>query len=158
MKNVFFLIFSLLFVCCQHSTDIDDYPNTGKSSVKIDNTEYAGSAYLSSLKIENYNFRTIILELDDTTKIEILSEQFDEGIFDCNPTQSCVIFSLKYDRLYKTFYSAEEGFLYLKKVTSEQIVGEFDVVIFDVASSCSNCPESLKKTKGKFNAIQERTF
>jgi hypothetical protein len=154
MKNIFFLIFPLFLVGCQHTTDIDDFLDNGISSVTIENVEYVGSAYLSSLKIVNYNFRSIILKLNDTTKIEILSEKFDEGIFSCNPTQSRVIFSLEYDRLYKSFYFGEEGFLYLKKVNSEQIVGEFDIVVYDVTSSCSNCPDDMMKTKGKFNAIK----
>ena len=68
-----------------------------------------------------------------------------------------MIFTLEYksDSFYVNdpFYSATEGILNITKVASEQVIGEFDVVVHDTTSSCMECPETLKETKGKFNAI-----
>jgi hypothetical protein len=154
LKNKLFYILSLLLICCQHSTDFDDFPEDGKTIVSIDNSQYAGSAYFSSRITENSNSISIILNLDDSTSIKISSKNFDEGIIFYNLYQDVIFFTLIDYRQYQPFYSGREGILNLKKVTSEQIIGEFKIVVEDGSSSCSDCPEKFKKTEGKFNAIK----
>ena len=151
LKKIMLLISIFIFTCCQQSTDIDDFPDDGKASVTIDNQDYIGVAYLSSKNVGEFDFTSINLEFDDSTNIEILCEDFKKGIFSCDPTQA-LIFSMEY--AHKPFYIAKEGILNLKKVTSEQIVGEFKVVVFDASSSCKDCPGTLKQSEGKFNAIK----
>ena len=114
-KKLIFAICSLFLFCCQYSTNIDDFPENGETSVTINNADYVGSAYLSSRKIDQFDFIAINLILNDSTKIEILSEEFTVGIFSCDPTQveRCVIFSLEYEQ--RPFYSAKEGILNIKK-------------------------------------------
>jgi hypothetical protein len=150
-KNFIFVIFSLIYFCCQQSTDFDDFPNRGKAVVTLENNVYVGSASLSSRTTDEFNFKSINLSLDNSMKIEILSEEFSVGIFSCDHTQS-IIFTLISDQ--ESYYSAKEGTLNINKVTSEQIIGEFDIVVHDATASCLECPEALKKTKGKFNAIK----
>ncbi len=153
-KNFILVIFSLFYYCCQQSTDIEGFPERGKAVAKIEHNLYVGSANLSSRKIGEFNFKSITLNLDNSVKIEILSEEFSVGIFSCDPTQveRCVIFTLSSEQ--EPYYSAIEGILNIKKVTSEQIIGEFDVLVHDATASCMYCPETLRKTNGKFNAIK----
>ncbi len=149
MKNSFFFIFSLIFFSCQHSTDLDDFPENGKANVTIDKSYYEGTARFYS----SYNI-SIVLELDDSTFIQISSNDFDKGIIFFNLYQDAIFFTLIDYRQYQPYYSGREGILNIKRVTSEQIIGEFKIVVEDGSSSCSNCPEKFKKTEGKFNAIK----
>jgi hypothetical protein len=148
------IIFSLIFFCCHQSTEFDDYPNNGKSISKIEDRIRTGSAILSSRSIGEFDFRSINLNFDDSIQIEILREEFTVGTFSCNPTivDQSIIFTLELEN--KRFYLAKEGELKIKKVTSEQIIGEFNVLLHDAAASCMECPETLTKTEGRFNAIK----
>ena len=152
-RNTFLVICALLFFCCQQATDINDFPENGKASVNIENVQYSGSAYLSSRRLGDLDFESVVIELDDSTKINIICERFEVGIFSCRPSgiMNEIIFHLTYNQ--KPFYSMS-GVLNLKKVDSEQIIGEFDIMVIDATSSCSNCPEDMKKIVGKFNAIK----
>jgi hypothetical protein len=151
LKGIIFFVFIFIFISCKQSTDISGFPENGNASVKIDDKEFSGVAFLSSENIADFNFTVINLELDDSTSVKIRCEDFREGIFSCGPTYD-VIFSVRLES--KSLYSAKEGFLNLKKVNSEQIVGEFGIVLFDATSSCRNCPGTLKESEGKFNAIK----
>ena len=152
-RNIFFVICAFLFFCCQHGTNIDSFPENGKASVSIENVQYTGLAYLSSQRLGDFDFESIVIEFDDSTKINIICERFKVGIFSCRPSgiMNEIIFHLTYNN--KPFYSMS-GVLNLKKVDSEQIIGEFDITVIDATSSCSNCPEDMKNTVGKFNATQ----
>jgi len=151
LTRIYFIILIFIFISCKQSTDYSGFPANGNATVTIENEEFSGVAFLSSEKIGDFNFTVINLEFDDSTSVKILCEDFKEGIFACGPAYD-VIFSVRYED--KPFYSAKEGFLNLKKVSSEQIVGEFEVILFDATSSCSNCPGILKQSDGKFNAIK----
>ena len=157
IKKNLFLIFSLIFLCCQHSTDFGEFPPKSKSIVSIDAVKYEGEAYISSLHpafIQNDFTADIYLILDDSTQIRISSENFDEGVFHYTLYQN-IVFTLYDWRKSQPFYSGKEGILSLVKVTSDQIIGEFKITVFDASSSCSDCPEIFRKTEGKFNAVKQ---
>jgi len=161
IKKNLFLIFSLIFLCCQHSTDFGEFPPKTRSIVFIDKVKYEGEAYIASLHaaspaalVKNDFLTEIYLILDDSTQIGISSENFAEGVFHYTLYQD-IVFTLYDWRKSQPFYSGKEGILSLVKVTPDQIIGEFKITVFDASSSCSDCPEIFRKTEGKFNAVKQ---
>ena len=80
-KNIILVIVSLMFFCCQQSTDndIEDYPENGKALFTIENNEYSGSAYLSPIQTGIVKDRKITIAVSDSIKIKIYSEGFSVG-------------------------------------------------------------------------------
>ena len=153
LKKIMLSFFVFIFTCCQNSTEFDDFPDNGKAVVTVGNSLHIGSAYLSSKSTENFNFKSIVIDLGDSVIVEILSEEFREGIIVYDIYQE-VVFSLIDKGQMPTIYYGKEGILNLKKVTSEQIIGEFNILLHDAIASCMECPGTLSKTDGKFNAIK----
>lgn len=156
-KNLLFIVCSLIFFECNPANNISDTPENGQTWVTIDDKEYEGSANISSRQLGEQDFIAINLVLDESTKIDILSKEFTEGLSSCEQVEvekGCMIFSLEYDG--KPFYAAKDGTLDIQELTDEKIAGEFDITVFDVTSSCLYCPGTLKELTGKFSAVKNR--
>ena len=149
IRYIVLAILFLLFSC--DSAIHYDYSENGKASVTIDSIEYLGSAHLTSIKQGDLIIKSIDLSFDDSTKIEISSYRFEVRNYYFSPTQG-VRFTLTYNG--KPFYLAKDGTLSIKYVGSGHVIGEFDIVVYDATSSYSDCPDDMKQTNGRFNAIE----
>jgi len=151
MQKVLFIFFlSLLILGCGSLTESTDPLGIGSASIEIEGESCSGYSYFTTEKIGEFNFKTIVIDIDDSTRIEIQKESFDEGIYTLGLYENLIV-TVTYR--YESFHYAEKGFLFLKTVNSYQIIGEFNMVTRNAISSCSNCPEDRMFVRGKFNAI-----
>ena len=58
------------------SAGSNDFPEKGLSLVTIEDVQYSGYANLSTDTTEHFIFNSIVLDIDDSTRIKILREKF----------------------------------------------------------------------------------
>ncbi len=149
MVRFIFLFIWILLTACDTSV-VDDYYEHVSASVMIDSTAYDGTAYIYPVQRGDIIHHLIILSFDDSTNIEIESRKFSQGTFSMS-SYNGITFDMMING---KRYSPKEGVLSIEHPLSGHIVGEFDIVVFDASSKCSNCPEDLIHTVGKFNAVE----
>jgi len=150
-KKILFIIFFLYFSSCQHVNDINGYPDPGNAWVTIDDQQFFGKAYISFERGGHFFYNFIILECNDSTRIRIQSEEFREGVISCNPYCGFNLSLMLNDTL---FYMENMGTLHFTKVDSSQMIGEFKATVYNAASSCIDCPVTIKKCQAVFNAVK----
>ncbi|MBC8376837.1 MAG: hypothetical protein H8E26_12390 [FCB group bacterium] len=131
--------------------------NPGEAVLTIDNITHGAQANLGTRMLGDTEYEQITLQVSDTIHVDILNENFQEGMVswtgDSFDVEGTMIFMTHYG--YGGGYGPRSGFLIISEQTELSISGIFQLELQNFASSCYNCPEDRLNVEGKFIAQWE---
>ncbi|NQT62323.1 MAG: hypothetical protein HQ556_05130 [Candidatus Marinimicrobia bacterium] len=147
-----FLIVVFLLSCTDPDSNKDDL-KIDQAFVKIENNQITTQASWGSRILASTEYEQIRIEISDSVYIDILNLKFTEGVTAWQKGETSpegILFSL-YERFYGgSMYMVQDGFLNIRWRTESNIYGSFDVMVYNMASSCYDCPEYEHYLEGEF--------
>jgi hypothetical protein len=129
--------------------------NPGKAVLTLDNMTYGAEAILGTRMLGDDEYEQITLQVSDTFYVDILNENFQEGVFNWDmegfSSGGNMIFMTSFDR--GGGFSPRSGFLLITDITEMGVSGIFILEMQNFASCCYNCPEDRVKVEGEFVAL-----
>ncbi len=150
LKSIIPILVIVIFGCSE-----PDSMKIGEAIVTIDNVEYKAKATVGSRTLEDTEFEKISIVISDTLFFEILKEIFIEETIkwtSMTPNTDGVVFSLQCWGVGGALYGPGEGFLKISNRSNSAIAGEFELDVYDFASSCWQCPDDKLTVEGQFIA------
>ncbi len=151
--GVHVIIFLITTIGCSNPDNQDLILDVGQAIVTIENIEYEAVANMNSRILNDKEFEELSLIISDSVSINILKVNFMEETITWtgeNLNPEGVIFYLLYNFISGSFNCPHDGYLLINARTDSTISGSFDMNLFDVTSSCSNCPEDHVSIEGQF--------
>jgi len=157
MYRILISFLAILTIGCSDPDSRGLNLNPGEAVLTIENIQHGAQAYLGTRMLGDTEYEQITLEVSDTIHVDILNENFQEGMVswagDSFDTKGTIIFMTHYG--YRGGYGPRSGFLIISEQTELSISGIFQLELQNFASSCYNCPEDRLNVEGKFIAQWE---
>ncbi|MBC8374866.1 MAG: hypothetical protein H8E26_02405 [FCB group bacterium] len=147
-----FLLGFLLLGCTDPDSHKDDL-KIDQAFVTIENIQITTQAFWGSRILASTEYEQIRMEISDSVYIDILNLKYTEGVTTWQKGETSpegILFSL-YERFYGgSMYMVQDGLLNIQWRTDSAISGSFDVMVYNMASSCYDCPEYERYLEGEF--------
>lgn len=148
------LFMAFLLMACSEPGSGDINLELDKAVVILDDQTFAGTAEFGMRTLAETEYEQISLLLSDSTKIDILNENFEEAVavWDGESFEAGRNMVFMSSRSWGGGFAPMGGYLIIKNRSDEEISGKFDLVLYTLASSCYRCPEDVISVSGYFKA------